>query len=55
MMKLIWYLPTWGQKCTGKEVQQILFGKFDLGHPVHKYFHNLSLKLREMNNIYRSY
>ena len=33
-MKLIWYLPTWGQKCTGKEVQPILFGKFDLGHPV---------------------
>ena len=35
MMKLIWYLPTWGQKCTGKELQPILFGKFDLGHPVY--------------------
>ena len=34
MMKLIWYLPTWGQKCTGKEPEPILFGKFDLGHPV---------------------
>ena len=34
MMKLIWYLPTWGQKCPSKELQPILFGKFDLGHPV---------------------
>ena len=34
VMKLIWYLPTWGQKCTRREAQQILFGKFDLGHPV---------------------
>ena len=34
MMKLIWYLPTWGQKCNGKEPEPILFGKIDLGHPV---------------------
>ena len=33
-MKLIWYLPTWGKKCTSKELQPFLFGKFDLGHPV---------------------
>ena len=34
VMKFIWYLQTWIQKCTRREVQQILFGKFDLGHPV---------------------
>ena len=34
VMKLIWYLLTWGQKSSGKELQPILFGKFDLGHPV---------------------
>ena len=33
-MKLIWYLPTWGEKSTAKKLQLILFGKFDLGHPV---------------------
>ena len=37
-MKLIWYLLTWGQKSSGKELQPILFGKFDLGHPVAYYF-----------------
>ena len=35
VMKLIWYLPTWGQKCNSKEQQPIHFGKFDLGHPVY--------------------
>ena len=34
MMKLIWYLPTWGQKWIGKEPEPILSGKFDLGLPV---------------------
>ena len=34
MMKLIWYLPTWGQKLIVKELQPFLFEKFDLGHPV---------------------
>ena len=34
VMKLIWYLLTWGQKSSGKYLQPILFGKFDLGHPV---------------------
>ena len=34
VMKHIWYLPTWGQECTVIELQQFLFEKFDLGHPV---------------------
>ena len=34
MMKLIWYLPTWGQKLIVEELQPFLFGKFNLGHPV---------------------
>ena len=33
-MKLIWYLPTWGQELIVEELQPFLFGKFDLGHPV---------------------
>ena len=34
LMKHMWYLPTWGQKCTVMKLQLILFGKFDLGYPV---------------------
>ena len=34
VMKHIWYLPTWGQECTVLKLQPILFGKFDLEHPV---------------------
>ena len=34
MMKLIWYLPIWGQKLIVEELHPFLFEKFDLGHPV---------------------
>ena len=36
MMKLIWYLPIWGQKYTGKELQPILFGELILNPVIHQ-------------------
>ena len=51
VMKLIWYLPTWGQKCTQREVQQILFGKFDLGHPLVLDFSTLCTAVWQCGNF----
>ena len=47
MMKLIWYLPTWGQKLIVKELQPFLFEKFDLGHPVQF----IAMKLSHIDQI----
>ena len=34
LLKHIFALPTWGQKCTQTELQPFEIGNFDLGHPV---------------------
>ena len=34
LLKHIFALPTWGQKCKQTELQPFEIGNFDLGHPV---------------------